>query len=322
MSCFWGEIDPISFDLRPPVVFRILRSFFGTGVAISTTGLTRLSGSEGGSVMSRWIIILALAASVSGIGCLESNPQPSPVGMDDAATGGIGGDGVQKLSAEVDEDLLLASAAGSDGTVVLTGMNGCAMDADFAEATPADEEPGAEEDVVSGGAGFAVDEDGGFGGVVPTVVGTDEIVVTFHFGDDFDPPVIVVHVPVPVLSEEDDKRTPWLASASAEYDPDNGAGAPPEEVWDGFADEDGLGGVDVTLDAGVALVTGLEWTTTPLSIVAVVNQETFVQASTDADTTGGFVVEILASSGDTLLLFAVNPSDKEKATAPTEVSVP
>ena len=81
-------------------------------------------------------------------------------------------------------------------------------------------------------------------------------------------------------------------------------------------------GVEVILDAGVALVTGLEWTTTPLSIVAVVNQETFAQAATDADITGGFSVEIPAASGDTLLLFAVNPSDKEKATAPTAVEVP
>ena len=272
--------------------------------------------------MSRWIIILALTASVAGLGCLESNPQPSPVGTDDAAPGGGDDDGAQKLSPMVEEDLILASAASSDGTVVLTGMNGCAMDADYAEAAPANGEPGAEEDVVSGGGDFAVDEDGGFGGVVPTVLGTDEIVVTFYFGDDFDPPVIVVHVQVPVLSEEADKRTPWLASASADYDPDNGAGAPPQEVWDGFAGEDGLGGVEVTLNAGVALVTGLEWTTTPQSIVAVVNQETFAQAATDADTTGGFLVEIPASSGDTLLLFAVNPSDKEKATAPTEVDVP
>ncbi len=221
----------------------------------------------------------------------------------------------------MDEDLLLASAMDGDGTVVLVGMNGCADDADYAEAVPSGEEPGDDGDVVEGG-GFAIDDNGGFGGVVPTALGTDEIIVTFHFGPDFEPPVVVVSVPIPVLPEEDDGRTPWFANADSEYDPDQGAGAPPEEVWDGFAGEKGLGGVDIVVNGDMAVVTGLAWTTTPLSIIAALNQDTLIQASSDADTSGGFVLEIPAASGDVLLLYAVNPSDKAKATAPTAVVVP
>ena len=127
---------------------------------------------------------------------------------------------------------------------------------------------------------------------------------------------------LPVLAEDDDGRAPWFANADSEYDPDQGSGAPPEEVWDGFAGEKGLGGVEVELDGAVAVVTGLAWTTTPFSIVVALNEEDYVQASTDADTTGGFVLVIPAASEDVLLIYAVNPSDKEKATAPTAVAVP
>lgn len=271
--------------------------------------------------MVRWSLILMLVSAVWFAGCLESNPQPSPIGGgeggDDDSTGGQ----TAKRSPEVDEDLLLASAMDDDGTVVLVGMNGCAGDADYAEAVPAGEESDADGDVIEGG-GFAIDDDGGFGGVVPTVGGTDEIIVTFHFGPEFDPPTVVIPVPIPILPDEDDGRTPWFANAESDYDPDQGAGAPPEEVWDGFAGEKGLGGVEVVLDGDVAVITGLAWTTTPLSIIAALNQETFVQASSDADTSGGFVLEIPAASEDVLLLYAVNPSDKEKATAPTAVVVP
>ncbi|MFH1531374.1 MAG: hypothetical protein ABIK09_11665 [Pseudomonadota bacterium] len=263
---------------------------------------------------------MMLVFAFAGAGCLESNPQPSPGGggLGDDTTGG----GVSKRSPQVDEDLLLVSAMGDDGAVVLVGMNGCAADADYAEAVPGAEDPGGDGDATSGEGGFAIDDNGGFGGVVPTVVGTDEIIVTFHFGPDFDPPVVVVPVPIPVLPAEDDGRTPWFANADSEYDPDQGSGAPPEEVWDGFAGEKGLGGVEIEVDGDVAVVTGLAWTTTPFAIVAVLNQQSSLQASVDADTTGGFVVEIPASSGDTLLLYAVNPLDKEKATAPAAVVVP
>ena len=268
--------------------------------------------------MVRWCLVSLLVFGVAFAGCLESNPQPSPIGTEDASGGG--GE-TNKRSPEVDEDLLLASAMDDDGAVVLVGMNGCAADADYAEAVPEGEEPDAEGDTLSGG-GFAIDDNGGFGGVIPTVAGTDEIIVTFYFGPDFDPPVVVVPVPIPVLPEDDDGQTPWFANADSEYDPDNGAGAPPEEVWDGFAGEKGLGGVEIVLDGDQAVVTGLDWTTTPLAIVAALNQETYVQASVDADTSGGFALEIPASSGDVLLLYAVNPSDSQKATAPTAVVVP
>ena len=274
--------------------------------------------------MQRWTPhkILALVIAFAFIGCLESNPQPSPLGGGgggaDDTTGTQGG----KRSAEVDEDLLLVSAMDDEGSVVIVGMNGCADDADYAGAVPGSEEGEGSEDVTSGDGDFAIDENGGFGGVVPTVAGSDEIIVTFYFGPDFDPPAVVVTVPIPVLPEDDDGRTPWFANADSEYDPDQGAGAPPEEVWDGFAGEKGLGGVEVELDGDVVVLTGLAWTTTPLSIVAVLNQATFTQASIDADTTGGFVLEIPAASDDILLVYAVNPSDKEKATAPTTVVVP
>ncbi len=271
--------------------------------------------------MARWTIkLLAVLVAAAFVGCLESNPQPSPIGGDpaDDTTGGK----INKRSPEVDEDLLLVSAVGDDGAVVVVGMNGCAMDADYAEAVPGGEDSDDSGDVTSGEGGFAIDGNGGFGGVVPTVAGTDQILVTFHFGPEYDPPVVEVPVPIPVLLEEDDGRTPWFANADADYDPSQGSGAPPEEVWDGFAGENGLGGVEVELDGEVAVVTGIAWTTTPLCIVAIVNQQTFLQASVDADTTGGFVLEIPAASEDTLLIYAVNPSDKEKATAPSVVAVP
>jgi len=270
--------------------------------------------------MLRCIHIPVLVAALAA-GCLESNPQPSPVGA-----GGVGDDatnvGVEKGSPQVDEGLLIASAADDDGAVVLVGMDGCAIDADYAEAAPGNDGWDDAGDATSGLGGFAIDVNGGFGGIVPTVAGTDEIIVTFHFGPDFDPPVAVVPVPVPVLADEDDGRTPWLANSDSEYDPDQGAGAPSEDVWDAFAGEHGLGGVEVDLVGDMAAVSGLPWTTTPLSIVAVVNAETFLQSSTDADTSGGFALEIPAESGNTLLIYAVNPSDTEKATAPTAIMVP
>ena len=273
--------------------------------------------------MLRWSFILMVAFALAGAGCFESNPQPSPGGG--GGGGGPGEDttgGLQKRSPQVDEELLLASAAANDGTVVLVGLDGCAEDADYADAVPGGENSGDDGDVTSAGGGFGIDEHGGFGGVIPTVGGATEIVVYFHFGPDFEPPVLEVVVPIPVLAAEDDHRTPWFANADAEYDPDQGAGAPPEEVWDGFSDDDGLGGIEVVLEGEAAVVTGLPWTTTPLSIVAVVNQATFVQASADADTTGSFVVTIPAAAGDALLIYAVNPTDKAKATAPTTVAVP
>ncbi|MBM4371451.1 MAG: hypothetical protein FJ098_07340, partial [Deltaproteobacteria bacterium] len=188
----------------------------------------------------RDLMWLMLAGGLAG--CLESNPQPSPFG-DDAEGGGV------PVFAEttVDEERILASAAGEDGAVVLVGMDGAAAGAEHAEARAGDAEE----------ISFPVDMAGGFGAVVEVPAGAKTLELAFRFPGDDGPTTVTVTLAIPVLAATKDDRTPWFANADAEYDPDAGAGSPPQEVWEGFAGENGLGGVVVTLEGGTARVTGL-----------------------------------------------------------------
>ena len=243
------------------------------------------------------------------IGCIESNPQPSPV--DDTPGQNRGGDDAinpPKSAVSVDDGLMYASAPGETEEIIVVGEAGAAMDADGGFASGGEEPPAGEDgDEGDDDASFGVNDDGSFVVVVPKVV-PPKIILVFTYPDLDD---VVVELSVPG-GDRDDDQSPWMSQGDEE--PANG---PPAE-YDGF--EAGAGAfygiVASDLEDGTVEVVGGFLSVTPLAKVVLANIGTGETVVVQATNTGEFVAQIGGTAGDTVSMFAVNPDAKEQATSP------
>jgi len=251
-----------------------------------------------------------LLAAVLPAACIESNPQPSPeaddktpVGFDDASTAPWSPD-------PADSDLMLVSAAGNEGTVLVVGDQGAAPGAEGVEVDWGEDAP---PDDFSASA--AVDTEGGFA-VVLTGFGQAELTLVFSYPDS--DLTQAVDLAVPEIGAAGGDR-PWAWDGKAE-EQDANATPPPDPEFGGALGDDLIA---VTVSGpGAATVTGAPFSVTPLAQVAVVNETSPAQAITQADVEGSFSVTLAAQPGDVLRLFAVNPQDHSKATQPMLLDVP
>jgi hypothetical protein len=246
------------------------------------------------------------------LGCIESNPQPSP-GQDTGngrwdPTKDDSSDSAKSPSA-VDDDLIYASAVGADGETIIVGAAGAAMDASGGNAASGGDEAPAGED--SDG-DFAVNDDGSFVVVVPVVV-PPKISLVFKYSDSDD---VTVEIVLPG-GDADDDASPWMYSG--EEEPSNG---PPAE-FDGF--DNGAGafyGILVSdIGDGTIEVVGSFLSVTPLAKVVLANLATGKTATVQATNTGEFVATLPGMAGDAISVFAVNPEEKEKATEAVVLTV-
>jgi hypothetical protein len=257
------------------------------------------------------IVLPLLVLFMTGIGCIESNPQPSP--LDD----GIGGQNIEdpddavapKASPVVDEGLMFASAPGEDEEIVVVGAAGAAPEANGGYAD-SDDEPDAGED---DDGDFGVNEDGSFVVVIKKPV-PPKITLVFTFPDGGE---VMAELEVPG-GDQDDDRAPWLYSGEAE-EPSNG---PPAD-YDGF--ESGAGafyGITASdLGDGTVEVVGGFLSVTPLAKVVLANIATGETVVVQATNTGEFVAVIGGMAGDAISMFAVNPEEKGQATSPVVLVV-
>lgn len=264
--------------------------------------------------MSCFRIILLLTMSAAVTACLESNPQPSPAGDDTGSWTGTDTSGPQKKSWEVDSDRILVSAMGEDGATVVVGESGAAPGAEemFYEADDSGRDNGDGEPAAG-----AVDEDGSFA----VVVVLPEPVIKLHFVFPDGEEVVVELVP-PETAHTDDADGVWVWNGGREGE--EPSGTPPEEPYSGFAD---LAGQEITITIVVTgaesiEVTGTVFSTTPLAKVVAVNLSNLDKAVDSASNTGEFSLALSGKKGDVITVFAINPSDNSKATAPVNLVVP
>jgi hypothetical protein len=259
------------------------------------------------------VILPLLVLFTFAIGCIESNPQPSPLGD------GNGGQNLEdpddavapKASPVVDEGLMFASAPGEDEEIIVVGAAGAAPEANGGYAD-SDEEPPEGEDGDDDG-DFAVNEDGSFVLVIKKPV-PPKITLVFTFPDGGE---VMAELDVPG-GDQDDDRAPWLYSGEAE-EPNNG---PPAD-YDGF--EAGAGafyGINASdVDDGTVEVVGGFLSVTPLAKVVLANIATGETVVVQATNTGEFVAQIGGLAGDAISMFAVNPDEKGQATSPVVLVV-
>ena len=264
-----------------------------------------VSEEPGGFIMKKIMLPLLVLFSFA-IGCIESNPQPSPQG-DNGGTQKLDDEVVEPAaSPTVVDDLMYASAPGEDEAIIVVGAAGAAMDADSGRADGGEELPAGEDGDDEDGA-FGVNDDGSFVVVVPKVV-PPKITLVFKFPDGGE---VMVEIAVPG-GDQDDDRSPWMYSG--EDEPANG---PPAD-YDGF--EAGAGaftGIVVTdLEDGSVEVVGGFLSVTPLAKVVLANIATGETVVEQATNTGEFVAQIGGMAGDTISMFAVNPDEKGQATSP------
>ena len=275
---------------------------------------------EDAMLMQRLFFVLMVVAMA---GCLESNPQPSPLGGGDA--GGSGGqEPVSEESPEVDENKIYSSAPDELEAVVIAADEGAAMGASgaYANAEEADPEADADngEDDGDKGEGGGVDDDGSFV-IVLSGVNPPKVTLTIEYPEL---PDVVLEIDVPSTTAADDDEAVWLATSSEKDSDDPGANAELPDDYDGFG-EMGAGAVQgVTVhDAGdgEVEVVGSFFSVTPFSVVILVNLSSQEKSIVNANNQGEFIAVIAANPGDVLSLFASNPSDHSKATAPVYLTV-
>lgn len=263
----------------------------------------------------RWRWVLAAVLVWMGPACLESNPQPSPIGGDDewsneATDKGDAEPGTAIGDAfEVDMSKVYVSAASDDGTVLVIGLEGAAQGAAEGAFYSSDASFGAE--------AFPVDEDGSF---YLALVGTVSSALTLEFGYVGTEFVVSVDLTIPEGNALDDE-TPWLVDATSGFD-EQTSGYPSEQ--DGWYNG-GLSPVVTVayLEADhLAQVAASDYVVTPMSQVILSNLNTEDVVLTQANTSGSFLITLPASRGDAIGIFAVNPLSIDKATAPLIVSVP
>jgi hypothetical protein len=266
-----------------------------------------------------FLVLVAVVASVA-LGCLESNPQPSPLGDD---TGGGQGEPTVTKSPVVDEGKIFMSAPDEAEMVVIAADDGAAMGASGAYASAEGADPEADGDNAreeEKGDEFGVDDDGSFV-IVLSGVKPPKVFLTFEF-PDFDDIVVELEVPTATADEDDDAV--WLAPAGEEGREDPGANSELPADYDGFKDMSGgaiTGVAVVDTGEGEVEVVGSFLSVTPFSVVVVVNLSSEEKSIVNANNQGEFIAPISANSEDVLSLFASNPGDHGKATAPVYLTV-
>lgn len=264
--------------------------------------------------MNRYSIVLMVLVMFSwGGACIESNPQPSPENGT-AADDGIGGvphdQGSKGSTYAVDSDEILVSARDEENNLVVVGRPDAARDAQqgYYEA----------DEGASYGGAFTVKNDGSFVFVIPSYL-AESLVLNFEYVDsDY---IATVEIVIP-NREDADERSPWL------IDSDSGFSEPSEGYPSG---EDGQGGWNydgeptVTLmylpNSQSAQVEGSAYSVTPQSLVVVSNLTHEHSTIAQATNTGTFTATVDAVEGDLVSVFATNPLDSSKATAPLLLSV-
>ncbi len=264
--------------------------------------------------MNRYSIVLVMLVAFGwGGACIESNPQPSPenkAGNDDATGGMTPDEGSKGSTYAVDSDEILVSARDEDNNLVVVGRPDAARDAQqgYYEA----------DEGASYGGAFTVQNDGSFVFVIPTYL-AESLVLNFEYLDsDY---IATVEIVIP-NREDADERSPWL------IDSDSGFSEPSEGYPSG---EDAQGGWNydgqptVTLlylpNSQVAQVEGSAYSVTPQSLVVVSNLTHESSTVAQATNTGTFSATVEAVEGDLVSVFATNPLDSSKATAPLLLSV-
>lgn len=257
---------------------------------------------------------LLMIVAVFLVGCLESNPQPSPE-QDSTPWSGADIPGAsQKSSYEIDTDRILSSASGGDDNAVIVGISGAA---DGAEEMSFAADDAAERDGEGDAPHAAVDEDGSFAVVIPQP--KPVIKLRFYYPDA---DAVDVEVELPVVSEGDDADGVWVWHSGRAGE--QASGAPPEEPYNGFADLDGqeIAITVVVTGEDTIQVAGTVFSTTPLAQIVAVNLDNLDKAVDSASNTGEFALDLVGVQGDTISVFAVNPNDQSKATPPVNLVVP
>jgi hypothetical protein len=255
-------------------------------------------------------VALYLTLAMFFIGCLESNPQPTPLG--DKETKG-GGDPLPS-ERSVDDGQIYASAVDETNTVIIVGAAGAAEGADACFGA-SEEEPAAGGSNADGDDGD-VDEDGSFVLVIPDVA-PPVIVLTFKYPDRGD---IVLTLDVPAVGDDDLDETPWMATGEMGAEEPNGR----PSNYDGWQNAAGAGSSGITatdLGDGTIEVRGGFLSVTPLVKMVVVNLSNDDKAVVAANVSGEFIAILSGTVGDGISLFAVNPSDSNKATIPVVLTV-
>ena len=255
-------------------------------------------------------VTLYLTLAMFFVGCLESNPQPTPLGDQDTKGGG----NVSTSEREVDDGQIYSSAPDETNTIIIVGAAGAAEGAEACFGAAEDEPSagGSNED----GDEADVDDDGSFVLVIPDVV-PPVIVLTFKYPDQDD---IVLNVEIPALSDEDTDETPWMAIGEMGAEEPNGR---PSD-YDGWENAAGAGSSGITatdLGDGTVEVRGGFLSVTPFVKIVVVNLSNDAKAVTSANVSGEFLTTLAGQVGDGISLFAVNPSDNQKATVPVMLTV-
>ncbi len=262
-----------------------------------------------------WLVVGWLAA-----GCVESNPQPSPLGFDDEP-GHLEPD-VRSPAAEpggdwddhpVNPDQILASATSSDGVVLIAGLESAAPEAQqgYFERRNHESSSAIRE-------AFYVRDDGSF-----LILLTDWEQPTLRLVFEYPESryLSVLELPIPIHSSQDD-QVPWLVDSSREYY-EPSAGYPPEdaEYWDGAAP-----GPRVTVsyleEQQKAQIAASVYVVTPLSQLVITNLTREETTLAQANNQGAFLVTVPAAQGNAIGIFALNPLDSTKATPPLVVVVP
>ena len=284
----------------------------GTRIALLVIGRVSEEARQG-DTMKKIVLPLLILFSMA-IGCIESNPQPSPAG-DSGGQANIDepDDAVApKASPTVDEGLMYASAPGEDEGIIVVGAASAAIDASEGRAN-GDEDPPEDPDGDDDG-DFGVNEDGSFVVVIPKPV-PPKVTLVFTFPDGGE---VMAELYVPG-SDQDDERSPWLYSGESQEEPANG---PPAD-YDGFKAGAGVsyGITAADLEDGTVEVVGGFLSVTPLAKVVLANVATGDTVVEQVTNTGEFVAQIGGMAGDAISMFAVNPDEKEQATSPVMLVV-
>jgi len=260
-------------------------------------------------------ILILIVALFLAAGCLESNPQPSPVG--DGVSPHVAADtgGGELALPGVDEQKVYASAVDDSKTMFVVGEEEAANGASGCYAA----EPDSEDDADDGWAD--VNENGSFVLVVPDVK-VPVIILTFRYPDTDE--LQKLEIEVPSLDDSDDDGVWAMSESKFDVDNEEDPNSRPTE-YDGW--QAGVGGGETVMavtmaDDTTAEVVGGPFSVTPLAVVAVVNLSQEVTSIVSANNVGEFVAAVPAAPGDELSVFSINPSDHAKASAPVFLTVP
>lgn len=239
-----------------------------------------------------------------GAGCLESNPQPSPLKDKDTFASADEGMPYPPDEAKTTESAKMAlSAPGGEGEVVGVGRPGAAEGAVSGEVRAVDRP---ENTAVA----FEVGAEGQFA-FVTTSEAMKSLKLVFTYPDG-ETTTLTLVVP---QRDSQDSRAPWLLDSDSGFsDPTDGSPAGEEGDW--YNGAAGGPSIAITVEGSMIRLVGAPFATTPLSMVSVMNVQSGDSVVDQADASGGFDTSVPGQSGDEIALFVYNPESPDKASSP------